>query len=178
MLNKPRGLVTTASDEKGRRTVYECFPGAGLPWISPVGRLDRASEGLLLFTNDSRWAARILDPSVQAGQDLPCAGGRIGERNPPRPDELRIDRSGRRLLEGKESACASEWKADLLAGDRPGRGQKPSHPAAAVNARFRSAQAGPNRRRACLTWQSGQGQISRPYRDRGEGSGEGFKEVK
>jgi len=62
-LSKPRGLVTTASDEKGRRTVYECFKGAGLPWISPVGRLDRASEGLLLFTNDSRWAARILDPA-------------------------------------------------------------------------------------------------------------------
>jgi 23S rRNA pseudouridine2605 synthase len=62
-LNKPRGLVTTASDEKGRRTVYESFSGAGLPWISPVGRLDRASEGLLLFTNDSRWAARILDPA-------------------------------------------------------------------------------------------------------------------
>ncbi len=63
MLNKPRGLVTTASDEKGRRTVYECFSTAGLPWISPVGRLDMASEGLLLFTNDSRWAARILDPA-------------------------------------------------------------------------------------------------------------------
>jgi 23S rRNA pseudouridine2605 synthase len=62
-LNKPRGLVTTTSDEKGRRTVYECFPAAGLPWISPVGRLDKASEGLLLFTNDSRWAARIIDPA-------------------------------------------------------------------------------------------------------------------
>jgi len=47
MLNKPRGLVTTASHEKGRRTVYECFSGAGLPWISPIGRLDRASEGLV-----------------------------------------------------------------------------------------------------------------------------------
>ncbi len=62
MLNKPRGLVTTTADEKGKRTVYECFGGSRLPWISPVGRLDKASEGLLLFTNDNRWAARILDP--------------------------------------------------------------------------------------------------------------------
>ena len=40
-LNKPRGLVTTASDERGRDTVYRCFDGAGLPWIAPVGRLSR-----------------------------------------------------------------------------------------------------------------------------------------
>jgi len=59
MLNKPRGLVTTTSDEKDRDTVYACFAGAGLPWIAPVGRLDKASEGLLLFSNDSAWAARV-----------------------------------------------------------------------------------------------------------------------
>ena len=61
-LNKPRGLVTTVSDERGRDTVYSCFEGSDLPWLSPVGRLDRASEGLLLFTNDTHWAARILEP--------------------------------------------------------------------------------------------------------------------
>ena len=61
MLNKPRGLVTTASDEKGRNTVYSCLP-KNLPWLAPVGRLDQASEGLLLFTNDSAWAARITAP--------------------------------------------------------------------------------------------------------------------
>jgi 23S rRNA pseudouridine2605 synthase len=61
MLNKPRGIVTTASDEKGRDTVYKLLP-KGLEWIAPVGRLDMASEGLLLFTNDSEWAARITDP--------------------------------------------------------------------------------------------------------------------
>ncbi|HOX47320.1 MAG TPA: pseudouridine synthase [Myxococcota bacterium] len=59
MLNKPRGLVTTRSDEQGRETVFDCFQGQGLPFLSPVGRLDKASEGLLLFTNDTRWAARI-----------------------------------------------------------------------------------------------------------------------
>lgn len=62
MLNKPRGLVTTARDERGRDTVYRCFDGAGLPWLAPVGRLDKASEGLLLFSNDPQWAAAITDP--------------------------------------------------------------------------------------------------------------------
>lgn len=64
MLNKPRGLVTTARDERGRDTVYRCFDDAGLPWLAPVGRLDRASEGLLLFSNDPAWAARITDPDT------------------------------------------------------------------------------------------------------------------
>jgi 23S rRNA pseudouridine2605 synthase len=63
MLNKPRGIVTTASDEKGRDTVYACLRG-NLPWVAPVGRLDKASEGLLLLTNDSEWAARILAPET------------------------------------------------------------------------------------------------------------------
>jgi 23S rRNA pseudouridine2605 synthase len=62
MLNKPRGAVTTAFDEQGRQTVY-AFLDDGLPWIGPVGRLDKASEGLLLLTNDSEWAGRISDPA-------------------------------------------------------------------------------------------------------------------
>ena len=63
MLNKPRGLVTTTQDEHGRATVYSCLAGAALPWLAPVGRLDKASEGLLLFSNDPAWAARITDPA-------------------------------------------------------------------------------------------------------------------
>ena len=62
MLNKPRGLLSTTSDEHGRDTVYACFAGAALPWVAPVGRLDKASEGLLLFSNDPAWAARITHP--------------------------------------------------------------------------------------------------------------------
>ncbi|HEX6832990.1 MAG TPA: pseudouridine synthase [Rudaea sp.] len=63
MLNKPRGYVTTASDERGRQTVYALLDPQ-LPWLAPVGRLDKASEGLLLFTNDSEWAARLTDPAA------------------------------------------------------------------------------------------------------------------
>ena len=63
MINKPRGVVTTASDEKGRKTVYDCLTG-DLPWLGPVGRLDQASEGLLLLTNDSEWSARVLAPET------------------------------------------------------------------------------------------------------------------
>jgi len=64
MLNKPRGLVTTTQDEKGRETVYRCFADAKLPWLAPIGRLDKASEGLLLFCNDPVWAARLTDPKT------------------------------------------------------------------------------------------------------------------
>ena len=75
MLNKPRGAVTTASDEKDRQTVYELL-NPDLPWVAPVGRLDKASEGLLLLTNDSEWAAQVTSPAshlhktyhVQIGQ--------------------------------------------------------------------------------------------------------------
>jgi 23S rRNA pseudouridine2605 synthase len=63
ILNKPRGVVTTASDEKGRETVYAHLPEE-LPWLAPVGRLDKASEGLLLLTNDPEWAARITSPET------------------------------------------------------------------------------------------------------------------
>lgn len=58
MVNKPRGLVTTRSDEKGRKTIYSLLPEEA-QWLAPVGRLDMASEGLLLLTNDSAWGARI-----------------------------------------------------------------------------------------------------------------------
>ena len=63
MMNKPRRIVTTASDEQGRKTVYDLLPPV-LPWLAPIGRLDKASEGLLLLTNDSEWAAQITAPET------------------------------------------------------------------------------------------------------------------
>ena len=65
MLNKPRGLVTSRSDERGRETVFSCLAGSGYPYLTPVGRLDKDSEGLLIFTNDTRWANRITSPESQ-----------------------------------------------------------------------------------------------------------------
>ena len=61
LLNKPRGYVTTLSDEKGRRTVAELVADCGQR-VYPVGRLDLDSEGLLLLTNDGDWAQRLLHP--------------------------------------------------------------------------------------------------------------------
>jgi 23S rRNA pseudouridine2605 synthase len=64
VLNKPRGLVTTRDDPQARATIYDCVDDASLPFVAPVGRLDKASEGLLLLTNDTRWAARLTDPAA------------------------------------------------------------------------------------------------------------------
>lgn len=64
MLNKPRGLVTTRHDPEGRPTVYDCLKGLDATHLSPVGRLDKASEGLLLFTNDTTFAQALLDPET------------------------------------------------------------------------------------------------------------------
>jgi 23S rRNA pseudouridine2605 synthase len=93
MLNKPRGLVTTASDEQGRETVYQCFEGTGLPWLAPVGRLDKASEGLLLFCNDPKWAARIT----------------AGDSGPEKTYHVQIDRvPDAALLEGLRQGVNAE----------------------------------------------------------------------
>ncbi len=62
MLNKPRGLITTRNDPQQRGTVYDCLAGHNVPYLSAVGRLDKASEGLLLMTNDTLWAERLLNP--------------------------------------------------------------------------------------------------------------------
>lgn len=89
MLNKPRGVVTTASDEKGRETVYSMLnassaPGTSLspkahPWLAPVGRLDKASEGLLLLTNDSEWSARITAPETHLNKTYHVQVGALAD---------------------------------------------------------------------------------------------------
>ncbi len=61
LLNKPRGFVTTLSDEKGRRTAAELVADCGTR-VYPVGRLDMDSEGLLLFTNDGEFANAMMHP--------------------------------------------------------------------------------------------------------------------
>jgi len=90
MMNKPRGLVTTASDEKDRGTVYTVLnakssvgnknlPSDCPPWVAPVGRLDKASEGLLLLTNDSEWAARIAAPETHLDKTYHVQVGTVAD---------------------------------------------------------------------------------------------------
>ena len=62
LLHKPRGFVTTLSDEKGRRNVAQLVEDCGVR-VYPVGRLDYDSEGLLLMTNDGEFANRLMHPS-------------------------------------------------------------------------------------------------------------------
>jgi 23S rRNA pseudouridine2605 synthase len=62
--NKPRGVVVTAKDDRERKTIFDLLKSSGLPYLAPVGRLDRASEGLLLMTNDSEWAERVTNPAT------------------------------------------------------------------------------------------------------------------
>ena len=110
LLNKPRGLVTTASDERGRDTVYRCLEGADLPWLAPVGRLDKASEGLLLFTNDPVWAAGITDPRAGPSKTYHVQIDRV-------PDDALLEGLLRGVeLDGERLSAASV--ARLRAGEK------------------------------------------------------------
>ena len=99
MLNKPRGYVTTAADERGRETVYTLLEDAGLPWVAPVGRLDKASEGLLLLTNDSAWAARITAPESHVDKTYHVQIDRL-------PDAALLDSLRSGIEEGGERLSA------------------------------------------------------------------------
>jgi 23S rRNA pseudouridine2605 synthase len=122
MMNKPRGLVTTASDEKGRETVYSILGKAAesLPWLAPVGRLDKASEGLLLLTNDSEWGARVAAPKTHLEKTYHVQIGTVaGERilhalaNGVRSEDGDILHVGRtRLLRSGEKNCWLEIVLD------------------------------------------------------------------
>ncbi len=82
MMNMPRGIITTASDERGRDTVYTLLSNKGsLPWVSPIGRLDKASEGLLLLTNDSEWGARIAAPETHLDKTYHVQIGTVADAN-------------------------------------------------------------------------------------------------
>lgn len=103
MLNKPRGYVTTLSDEKGRRTAAELVAGCGSR-VWPVGRLDLDSEGLLLFTDDGALTNRLLHPTGEVEKEyLVWVQGDVEAAVPKlrRPmrlegEELRADRVERR----------------------------------------------------------------------------------
>ena len=110
MLNKPRGLITTVSDERGRETVFRCLAGADLPRVVPVGRLDKASEGLLLFTNDTAWADALTAPESHIDKTYHVQIDRSA-------DEDFLDQLGRGISEGGELLKAKRVSA-LRAGEK------------------------------------------------------------
>jgi 23S rRNA pseudouridine2605 synthase len=99
MLHKPAGVVTTARDERGRRTVYTLLP-SDLPWIFPVGRLDAESEGLLLFTSDSALATHLTDPDHAVAKVYHVTLDGV-------PDEAALERlrTGIDLPDGRTRPC-------------------------------------------------------------------------
>jgi 23S rRNA pseudouridine2605 synthase len=93
MLHKPRGIVTTRSDPEGRPTVYDLIRDAGAHLV-PVGRLDMASTGLLLFTNDTRLADWLTDPRTKLVRVyLVTVRGRVDEETVERIEQgIVVDR--------------------------------------------------------------------------------------
>ena len=111
MLNKPRGYVTTLSDERGRPTAAELVADCGTR-VYPVGRLDLDSEGLLIFTNDGAWMQRILHPSheIEKTYEVTVAGAvenaaaelaavRSVDGEPIAPARVRLLRKGKETAE-------------------------------------------------------------------------------
>lgn len=93
MLNKPRGYITTASDERGRKTVMDLLTGVDRR-VYPIGRLDKDSEGLLLLTDDGAFANLLTHPSGGVGKLY-----RVTVR-PARP---------RNRLSNVQRRCAGRW---------------------------------------------------------------------
>lgn len=94
-LHKPRGYVTTRSDERGRPTVYDLLP-PGLPYVFPVGRLDVESEGLLIMTSDSQLQVRLTDPDHHVPKRY-----RVTVAGKPTEETLAQLRSGIDLPDGR-----------------------------------------------------------------------------
>jgi 23S rRNA pseudouridine2605 synthase len=98
-LYKPAGIITTRSDERGRRTVYDLLP-ADLPWVFPAGRLDADSEGLLIFTNDAKLAERLTDPKQHVLKTY-----HVTIRGSITAEAMGILRKGIDLADGRTQPC-------------------------------------------------------------------------
>ena len=108
LLNKPAGVVTTAKDTHGRRTVVELVPAE--PRVFPVGRLDADTEGLLLLTNDGDLAHQLTHPSFGVEKEYLAQVA-----HPLAPGALRRLRDGVDLEEGRTArAEASQPEPGLV----------------------------------------------------------------
>ena len=106
-LNKPAGVLTTVSDPEGRRTVMELLPAGLPPHVFPIGRLDRDTEGLLLFTNEGEFAHRMAHPRYEIDKEYVALVDGIPTQ--PAIDELRTGV----VIEGKRTSPA---EVDLTPG--------------------------------------------------------------
>jgi len=95
ILNKPKGYITSVKDEKGRPTVMKLLTGVE-ERVYPVGRLDRDSEGLLLFTNHGELAYRLIHPRYHVEKRYS-----VRLKGSPKQEELQSLRKGIRLKDGK-----------------------------------------------------------------------------
>ena len=96
-LHKPRGYITTMADEKGRKCVEELVRSVGVP-VHPIGRLDRESEGLLLFTNDGDFSNAVIHPSTHVPKVY-----RVTLRQPMTEDQ-RLKMEEGVMLDGRRTA--------------------------------------------------------------------------
>ncbi|MDP9236061.1 MAG: rRNA pseudouridine synthase [Chloroflexota bacterium] len=115
-MNKPDGVLTTLHDPEGRRTVLDLLPPALPPHVFPIGRLDRDTEGLLLFTNDGEFAHRMAHPRYEIEKEYyaqvtgtlsDVALGQLrngvlieGKRTSPAAVDVTLPPSGRTAWEG------------------------------------------------------------------------------
>jgi 23S rRNA pseudouridine2605 synthase len=100
-MNKPAGVLTTASDPQHRRTVADLLPDTLPPHVFPIGRLDRDTEGLLLFTNDGEFAHRMAHPRYRIDKEYSAL-----VRGTPDRAALEALRTGV-VIEGKATSSAT-----------------------------------------------------------------------
>lgn len=101
LLNKPAGYVSTREDERGRKTVLDLLPPT--PRVFPVGRLDQATRGLLLLTNDGELAYRLTHPKFEVEKEYVVEGGVRPNFDVGVLEKLRVGI----LLDGKKTAPAT-----------------------------------------------------------------------
>ncbi len=99
-MNKPYGFLTTLSDPQARRTVQDLLPPSLPPHVFPIGRLDRDTEGLLLFTNDGEFAHRLAHPRYQIDKEYYAL-----VKGSPTREALDVLRGGV-MIEGKRTSRA------------------------------------------------------------------------